>query len=202
MAKTLLSSVLAGICIAVGGTAYLLCESRPLGALLFCVGLFMVIRYEMTLYTGKIGRFFEYEDKYLYPVILVGNIIGTLIMASMLRCTRLAPSLTQKATDVFTAKTHDSLLSLFFLAMLCNVMINLAVSKGCHPLEDTIALLFGVTIFVFCGFEHCVADAFYMFMAGAASVDTVIRLLVVVAGNTVGGVLFYEGVSRGVLHYS
>ena len=52
-----------------------------------------------------------------------------------------------------------------------------------------LALLFGVSIFVLCGFEHCVADMFYFTFARAWSFDAILRILVITLGNTVGGLL-------------
>ena len=43
--------------------------------------------------------------------------------------------------------------------------------------------------FILCGAEHCVADMFYYHVAGAWSMDMIIRLLVITAGNAVGGIL-------------
>ena len=45
-------------------------------------------------------------------------------------------------------------------------------------------------VFILCGYEHCVADMFYFSMAGAWSGAALLRLLVITAGNAVGGVLF------------
>ena len=50
-------------------------------------------------------------------------------------------------------------------------------------------LLFGVMVFILCGTEHCVADMFYFWMAGAWSGKAVAAIIAITAGNCVGGVL-------------
>ena len=45
-----------------------------------------------------------------------------------------------------------------------------------------------VMAFIMGGFYHCVADMFYYHVSGAWSVDMLIRLLVITAGNVVGGI--------------
>ena len=89
-------------------------------------------------------------------------------------------------------KLSDSFLSLFFLGILCNILIYIAVEgygKIQHETGKYLALLFGVMVFILCGTEHCVADMFYFWMAGAWSGKAVAAILAITAGNCVGGVL-------------
>ena len=110
--------------------------------------------------------------------------------------TRIAP-ISERAMSMCQTKLDDSLLSLFFLGVLCNLLIYIAVegyNKNPHELGKYLSLFLGVTIFITSGTEHCVADMFYFWMAGAWSGRTVICLLVITLGNSVGGILF------GLLH--
>ena len=43
-------------------------------------------------------------------------------------------------------------------------------------------------VFIFCGFEHCVADMFYYSVAGMWNGDTLLRVVIISLGNAVGGV--------------
>ena len=54
-----LDAVLAGICIGIGGTVFLSCESKIAGAVFFCVGLFAICTFGFNLFTGKVGYVFE-----------------------------------------------------------------------------------------------------------------------------------------------
>ena len=63
-------------------------------------------------------------------------------------------------------------------------------NKNPHEAGKYLALFFGVAVFILCGFEHCVANMFYFSMAGMWSGRAVLYLLVMTAGNAVGGVMF------------
>lgn len=50
-------SALSGVMIAIGGYAFLGCENRVVGAILFTVGLITITLFGFDLYTGRIGYF-------------------------------------------------------------------------------------------------------------------------------------------------
>jgi formate/nitrite transporter FocA (FNT family) len=84
------------------------------------------------------------------------------------------------------------LLSLFILGIVCDILIYIGVdgyNKNPHEVGKYLSLLFGVTVFILCGTEHCVADIFYYHAAAAWTPDLLFRLLVITAGNAVGGIL-------------
>ena len=192
--KTFVGGILAGISIAIGGTVFLSLDNKVLGALFFTVGLFAVCTFGFNLYTGKVCYVFDNDREYALglPVIWLGNLCGAFLTAAAERATRIGPALTEKAQALCEVKLADSPLSLFILAMLCNVLIYVAVdgyAKNPHELGKYLALFFGVMVFILCGFEHCVANMFYFSMAGAWSARTLLYLLVMTAGNTAGGLL-------------
>ena len=45
-------------------------------------------------------------------------------------------------------------------------------------------------MFILSGFEHSIADMFYFFTARIFSLKMLVFLLIVILGNTVGGLLF------------
>lgn len=191
--RDFLLAVLAGAAISLGGTAFLSLDSRIAGAVFFCVGLFMVCTLGLNLFTGKVcylpGKPAAYWG--FLAVVWLGNLAGAELTALLLRLTRLGPALTEKAAALAAAKTGDSLLSLFLLGIFCNIMIFVAVESylnNPHQLGKYLGLCFGVTVFILCGFEHCVADMFYFALAGW-SWRTLLCLLVITLGNGVGGVL-------------
>lgn len=188
-----ISSYFAGFFIGIGATAYLLCDNRYIGTLLFAVGLFAIKRYGLALFTGRVPYALEIglASVFLLPITLWGNIAGAFSAAFLLRCTRLSAVLIPRAAALAEAKAADDRWSLFILAAFCNVMIYLATRETGEPLKDTAALLFGVTVFVLCGFEHCVADWFYLVMSETPGGDW---LLPVIAGNAVGGIAVHEAV--------
>lgn len=90
-------------------------------------------------------------------------------------------------------KQDDSLISLLFLGIFCNVFIYIAVEgyrSNPHETGKYLSLILGVMVFILCGTEHCVADMFYFWMGGAWNVRSVVCILIITLGNMIGGVLF------------
>ena len=192
--QTLISAILAGMCIGLSGVVLLSVESRVLGAMLFSVGLFVICTFGLHLYTGKVCYVF-FRDKAFaldLPLIWLGNVLGTGLTAFFARMTRIAP-IAERAMGMCQTKLDDSLVSLFFLGILCNLLIYVAVegyNSNPHELGKYLSVFLGVSIFILSGTEHCVADMFYFWVAGAWSARAVLCLLVITLGNSVGGILF------------
>ena len=193
--KVFLSAVLAGVCIAIGGTAYLSLENKVTGALFFTVGLFTICVFGLHLFTGKVCYVFQNDVGYALDLILIwlGNLAGTFAAAWLEGQTRIGPALAEKAAGLCQTKLGDGLLSIFILAVFCNILIYIAVEgflRAPHEMGRYIALFLGVAVFILCGFEHCVANMYYFSVAGAWSGRAFGHLLVMTAGNAVGGVVF------------
>ena len=80
---------------------------------------------------------------------------------------------------VCDAKYGKAYLTLFIAGILCNILIHIAVSA-----RKGIITILCIMCFILCGFEHSIADAGYLIFNGS-----VVKWLVIVAGNTVGGIL-------------
>ena len=192
----ILNAVLSGIMISVGGAVYLLCENKIIGSFLFSFGLFTIVQRGFALYTGKVGYIPENSPVYIIEVIvtLIGNAIGTAFAAVMLRQTRFSQALHEKADLCMTAKTGDTIVSQLILGAFCGMLMYLAVdnAKECRIKNADLSFVFGISIpvmiFIICGFNHSIADAFYMFTAGTFPKDTP-YILTVAAGNAIGGML-------------
>jgi formate/nitrite transporter FocA (FNT family) len=80
-------------------------------------------------------------------------------------------------------------LTTFLAAFLCGLCVYLAVKcfgkRRLKPL-GIIELVFFVFTFVYCGFEHCIANMFYFSQANAWSWNAVVNIIIVVIGNSVG----------------
>jgi len=191
--KTFVYGLLAGVSVAIGGAAYLSLDNKVLGAAFFTVGLFVICTYGFNLFTGKVCYVFENNGKYalnLIPIWL-GNLVGTWLTASLFRATRIA-AISEKAVGMCQVKLGDSLWSIFILAVFCNILIFIAVDgfkNNPHELGKYLSLFFGVMVFILCGFEHCVANMFYISAAGMWSGEALLFILVNTLGNAAGGVL-------------
>ena len=202
--KTFVSAVLAGACIAWGGTMYLSMENRVLGALFFTVGIFIICTFGFHLFTGKVCYSFDCDRHYplILAIVWAGNFCGTWLVAQAERATRVGIPLAEKAAVISAVKLNDTLLSIFILSIFCNIMIYVAVEGfRSNPQEvgKYLALFFGIMVFILSGFEHCVANMYYFSMAGVWGGRALLYLLVMTLGNAVGGVLLplLRGFIRG-----
>ena len=192
--KIFAGALLAGMMIAIGGAVFLALDNKVLGALFFTVGLFTICTCGFNLYTGKICYVFDHDKTYALslPVIWLGNLAGAVLVALLLSLTRQGPAFMEKAASMCEVKLNDSPLSIFILAVFCDILIYVAVDgykNNPHEAGRYLALFFGVMVFILCSFEHCVANMFYFTMGQAWSVKTFLYLLIMTAGNSVGGVL-------------
>ena len=184
---------LAGFVITLGATAYLSLESTMAGALMFTVGLFAICPFGWTLVTGKVCYSFGKGPRYIgfLAVVWISNFAGAAAGGALIRLTRLE-GVVARAQAVAATKLDDGLLSVFVLAIFCNVLIYIAV-EGYRSIENSLgrylAVFFGVTVFVVCGFEHCVANMYYFTAAGAWSGEAIVFILVNTLGNALGGLL-------------
>ncbi len=184
--------ILAGGCIAVGGTAFLSLENRIAGALFFCIGLFAICTQGYSLFTGKVCYLFQRDRSYALdlPFIWLGNFTGAWIIAFLESLTRIN-GIRERAAALCQTKLDDGLLSIFLLSVLCNLLIYLAVDGFANApgeLGRYLSLFFGVTVFILCGFEHCVANMYYFSVADMWTPKTFLYVLVMSLGNAVGGV--------------
>ena len=184
---------LAGFVITLGATAYLSLESTMAGALMFTVGLFAICSFGWNLFTGKVCYSFGKGPRYIgfLAVVWISNFAGAAAGGALIRLTRLE-GVVARAQAVAATKLDDGLLSVFVLAIFCNVLIYIAV-EGYRSIENSLgrylAVFFGVTVFVVCGFEHCVANMYYFTAAGAWSGEAIVFILVNTLGNALGGLL-------------
>ena len=193
--ETFFGAILAGMSIAIGGLVFLSVDDRVIGSALFTVGLFTVCTMGLNLFTGKVCYVLQNNREYALalPIIWIGNLAGTGLIALFASLTRNAPALAEKAAGMCQTKLNDNLISLFFLGILCNILIYIGVEgfKNIpHEIGKYLALLFGVMVFILCGTEHCVADMFYFWIAGAWNARAIVCILIITLGNAVGGVIF------------
>ena len=190
--KTLIYSILAGACIALGGTVFLMVDNNILGSLFFTIGLFTICTFGFNLYTGKVCYALDNKADYILTLVLIwfGNLLGTMIIALLEKFTRTGSKLFENAQALADVKLNDSMISLFILGIFCNVCIYIAVDgfkNNPHELGKYLSLFFGVMVFIICGFEHSVADMYYISMASAWSGHAVLSIIVISLGNAVGG---------------
>lgn len=192
--KEFLSSIFAGMSISLGCMIYLLIENKIIGAIFFTLGLFLVLTRKYHLFTGKVANLVEDGPKYFVNLanIWAGNFVGAILMALATKFSKLN-YLDAIAAAVVNAKLSQTHLSAFILGMLCGVIIYLSVdnfNKNEHIVGKYAGLFVLIPTFIICGFEHCIADMYYLLMANSINLESIIFLLIVTAGNIAGSVLY------------
>ena len=199
--RVLLRAILAGIMISIGCTIYLYLKNKMLGAFLFSIGLYSICAFGLNLYTGKIGYVINNKPKYLLELLftLIGNLLGTLYAGYLLTFTRIGTTLANQAETISIVKLNDTLISIFILSMFCGMIMFLAVDlyKRINDFGKYVGIFMGITIFILCGFEHCVANMFYFTISRLWCIDTIKYILVMVLGNSVGSILLALGIKYG-----
>ncbi len=188
--RILIRSFLAGVLVSMGGVVYLMSPDKVSGSFLFSFALFAIVNLNLNLYTGKIGYLvLNLNWKYvgMLGITLVGNFLGTLCTAFLIRLTRM--DIMDTVTKVTQIKLDDSYISMFVLAIFCGMLMFLGVDLF-RSIESyvgkALSIIFVVMIFIVSGFEHCIADMFYFNLAGNLNFVT---LAVLILGNSVGGTL-------------
>nr|WP_296262893.1 formate/nitrite transporter family protein [uncultured Merdimonas sp.] len=189
--RVFLRALAAGIAIAVGGTVYLSLENKIVGALLFTVGLYVIVLNGLNLYTGKIGYLVDQKEPAPYIRMLaftwLGNLTGTAVAAWAVSMSRIS-TVRGKAEVLCEGKLSDSPASILILAVFCGILMYAAVD-GYKEKGNPLILFLCVSVFILSGFEHCVANMFYFTLAGVWSVKTFLYLLLMTLGNSLGGML-------------
>lgn len=162
MIKLLRSSIFAGIAIGTAGFGFLASGVQTeaygslVGAVLFSFGLLTVVGYKLKLYTGTAGFILKNEAGSLF-LILLGNIIGCFLVSMLARITPLAVQ--DAAQNILELRLRTGALRCGLLGIGCGFIMTTAVHFARQ--KQYLPLLFGVPLFIVCGFTHCVADAFY-----------------------------------------
>ncbi len=201
----LINAVLAGIMIGVGGTVYILCENKYIGAILFGFGLFIIICFKFGLYTGKVGYIPLKKSSYIIEVIIsfIGNSVGVSITALLVMMTRFGKDITAKALIISECKLNDTLISSFILAVLCGMLMYLAVESNKifdekqNHLGSIIGIFLPIIVFIMCGFNHSIADIFYLVVSKTRT-NFVLYVCIVMLGNAVGA-MFIPFIKKYVL---
>lgn len=217
-------AVMAGAFVALGATFMLVVKAdgtlpfaatQLLGGFAFTLGLFLILSAGAELFTGNClmvmgplaGRFGWGRMLRSWAVVYAGNLVGSILMAALVMGANVAASnggaLGEAAIAVATAKTSLSWLTIFFRGILCNMLVCLAVWIG-HSATTVadrfFAALLPVMAFMASGFEHCVANMFFLpyalmlqatgVAAGSVGLSGVLwNLSAATLGNMVGGCL-------------
>ena len=189
MLKKICSGVAAGVLIGIGGTVFLACDNKYVGAGLFTVALLCICLKGYSLYTGKIGFIPEQHDKDTVETLLLGllgNLIGTVAAGYAILLTR--PALSDAAYEMCKGKLEQGFFETLVRGIFCGILMYLAVSVY-RDKKQIVGILFCIPVFILCGFEHSVADMYYFAVSGMIDIRATGFIWIVIAGNTLGAML-------------
>ena len=210
--KMILLGFFAGMFIAlagVGATFGNIYGGKIAGACIFTAGLAMVVVAGSELFTGNnlmVMALFDRKIKFHqllknWILVFFGNFLGALFVASIAAVSGTFDNIPDTVIATATAKVNLGFFEAFLKGIMCNFLVCIAVwmATAAKTVQGKIAAVFlPIILFVLCGFEHSIANMFYI---PAGIITGVINnlpaptianflldnLLPVTLGNIVGG---------------
>lgn len=178
MLELIKKSIAASILIGLGNFA-LLKLGNPIGPIIFAFGLLGVCYLGLNLFTGKCGFLFEEKLKTRdILIILIFNLIGGYLFGLLFRVAD--PSVIDPA--VTKVASWDFSFAFFVKSFLCGVIMYLAVKM--YKKGTPLGIIFGIPLFIFCGFQHCIANIIILGVAVEFSWSIILAIL----GNFIGAI--------------
>lgn len=190
--------------------------TRLLGGVSFSLGLILVVVAGAELFTGNNLIAMAWASRLIstrevmrnWLLAYLGNVVGCLGTVLLVMGTGIAGlgngAVGEMAVRIAQTKADLPVVEAFTRGILCNALVCLAVwlAIGARSVTDKIlAILFPVTAFVTIGFEHSIANWFFLPFGlaldaqGMVSIAGVGRnMIAVTAGNVAGGTLLVAGV--------
>ncbi|MBQ8892206.1 MAG: formate/nitrite transporter family protein [Bacilli bacterium] len=174
-------SIGAALLISLGNYA-LLKLGNPIGPIIFAFGLLGVCYMELNLFTGKCGFLIENKIKIkdLLIILIVNLIFGYLI--------GLMYSITDKEiVDVAIKKvaTWDISIAFFLKSVLCGIIMYIAVLM--YKKGSPFGIIYGIPLFIFCGFQHCIANIVTLGVARTFNYS----IFICIIGNFIGSLFMW-----------
>lgn len=190
--QVFIKSIIAGIIIGIGGCAYtaMYSEHKIVGAILFSIALTLICSYKYLLYTGKVCYIFTFSKNDFLDlfITLIGNILGTTLIAIIFRnIFNIDQNIIQVLID---SKLNTPWYELILKGIMCGILICFAVNTfNANRKYAEWILTLCVIVFILCGFEHSIADSFYLQLDNGISIHSVLTIVYIVIGNSIGGII-------------
>ena len=179
--ELVLKSIGAAALISLGNYA-LLKLGNPFGPILFAFGLLGVCYMGQNLFTGKCGFLFEDRIKfYDLMLILIINLLAGYLFGYIYSFADL---------DIVTAAidkvaTWEITASFFIKSCLCGVIMYIAVMM--YRKGTPLGIIYGIPLFIFCAFQHCIANVVTLGVAHTFDWS----LLICILGNFLGSIIMW-----------
>ncbi len=183
--STFILAILAGAFIALGGIYFTFATgqvivTRPftqvIGGLAFSMGLMFVVITGAQLFTNNLSIMGLASKKIQvltllknWSVVYVGNAVGAVLTALVLYMSKAWTAndfqYGVRALTIASHKVSLGFVDAFFLGILCNCFVCLAIwlaASGKKVSDKILAILFPISAFVALGFEHSVANMYFL----------------------------------------
>ena len=164
--------------------------TKLLGGLVFCLGLILVIVAGAELFTGNNLIVMAWANRHVsirqvlrnWVIVYAGNFVGSILTAGLVFYARQYTfgqgAIGLNILNIAESKTSLDFVQAILLGILCNALVCLAVWL-CFSARTTtdkiLAIVFPITAFVAAGFEHSIANMFFiplgLFVKAGASVE-------------------------------
>ena len=201
--KVLLFGIFAGLAIGLGSLVFTIVSTyaksvggQIFASALFSIGLILVCTLGLQLYTGKVGVVFDDREKLKenainLPIMLAGNAIGAFALGIICHFIFMnVPDIAARILKISEGKTGSD--TVFLQGIFCGALVYIAVyffKNLQNYAMKIIGIITAVTLFVYCGFQHCIANMFYFGMAFNWNINMLWNLLIVILTNSVGALL-------------
>ncbi len=160
-----------------GGGALPYGVNRLLGGLVFCLGLVLVVVAGAELFTGNnlivmawaAGKVSTAKLLRNWAIVWTGNLVGSLLTAVIMLLSKQYTfsngALGLTAMNIAKTKATLDPIQAFFLGIMCNALVCLAVwlcFSGRSVIDKILAIIFPISAFVAAGFEHSVANMYFI----------------------------------------
>ncbi len=151
--------------------------TRVLGGLVFCLGLILVIVAGAELFTGNNLIVMAWANRHIsswqvlrnWSLVYLGNFLGSIATAALVfftgQYTFGGGIIGLNVLNIAHVKCELDFMQAFALGVGCNSLVCLAVWL-CYSARTTtdkiISIIFPITAFVAAGFEHCVANMYFI----------------------------------------
>lgn len=172
-------SLMAGLLIGLGACGFLALGGLP-GAIIFAFGLVGVVLSSTLLYTGKAGVL---TDMKALAKIWFWNVVGCILLGLLV--VAIGGEMGERAQTVVAGRLSQGPWRSLIRAMGCGLIIDLAVWLY-RSTKSLVPVLFGVPLFIVCGFYHSIADVVYLVAAWKWDSAILWYYPIIVVGNFIG----------------
>lgn len=199
MKSNFISGIMAGFYIALGAMTFLIIPNPVVATLFFATGIFLVFNFSNMLFTRVCPLMAATKEYNVIDLTVTwfGNAVGAFLTATLCHFCRFEGKILDRLQPLVEAKLSDTPVSLFIMGIICAIFVSYAVFLGRkYPLGSFPQIFFVwllITAFVYGGYDHIVANFYYLSAYGWAFKVPVLEfakvIFFVTAGNIAGGIL-------------